>query len=88
MNKMEILTPPGIRKQCLHDKNLVRRYGRIMSCYDPESTVGGIYNLDDGSWILFYPISPEAFANRVVNASLADESSACEKNFSNESFYH
>jgi len=63
---MGIPTPPGIRKVCLDDENLFRRYGKVVTAYDPECLVGGMYSLEEKQWVMFYPISPESFADRVA----------------------
>jgi len=71
--KREIPTPPGIRKECLNDPLLFRRYGEVVSAYDPKLSIGGIYNLNDEEWILFFPITPELFAGRVAKVTAAVE---------------
>lgn len=71
--KREIPTPPGIRKECLNDPLLFRRYGKVVSAYDPKLSIGGIYNLNDEQWILFFPIQPESFAERVAKVAAAME---------------
>ncbi|HEB93124.1 MAG TPA: hypothetical protein ENI94_06585 [Gammaproteobacteria bacterium] len=73
---MNIPTPPGIRKECFDDENLFRRYGPMVTAYDPESSVGGFYNLDEKQWVVFYPITPESFADRAAKAYAAIKAEA------------
>ncbi len=65
---MKIPTPPGIRAECLRDENLYRRYGNVVSAYDPKSSIGGMYHLDEKQWLIFFPITPDEFASRVSTA--------------------
>ncbi len=68
MTKPTMPQPPGIRPECFADENLCVRYGQVVSAYDPESQVGGMFNLTTREWALFYPITPDKFAARVATA--------------------
>jgi len=66
MNDNEIPRPPGIREEIFSNENLYRRYGHVVTIYDPETKLGGTYNMIEKQWALFYPIEYSDFIEGVV----------------------
>ena len=67
--------PPGISAAVLQDAQLCRRYGRVVTAFDPQSRCGGVYNIEAREWALYWPITLEAFADRAarIAAQLAGD---------------
>lgn len=61
--------PPGIRRECLEDPNLCKRFGSVVTAYDPKNQVGGFYYLGVTQWIVYFPITLDQFAERAARAS-------------------
>jgi len=60
---------PGIRTECLQDGNLTRRYGSVITSYDPERKIGGLFYLGTSEWLSFFPIEPDDFAARAARSA-------------------
>lgn len=58
--------PPGIRAEVLQDAGLCRRYGRVVTAFDPQSRCGGVYHIAQRQWALYWPITLEGFAERAA----------------------
>lgn len=71
MKDTNMTTPPGIRPELLQDANHCKRFGMVLTIYDPESYVGGYRRLDQATWRMVYPISREDFGRECVVAVAA-----------------
>lgn len=60
--------PPGIHPECLVNPDLCHRWNYMVSVYDPETLVGGLFNELSQEWILYYPIGLEMFVARTAHA--------------------
>nr|BDD44052.1 hypothetical protein 5 [Gammaproteobacteria bacterium] len=58
--------PPGFSQDILENENLCRRYGDIVSAYNPEHSIGAMYYLVEQQWTIFYPIDFVEFADNVA----------------------
>lgn len=67
--------PPGIRVEVLQDADLCRRYGHVVTAFDPHSQCGGVYHIARREWALYWPITLEGFAERAtkIAAQLASD---------------
>lgn len=67
--------PPGIRAEVLQDSLLCRRYGRVVTAFDPQSQCGGVYHIERRQWALYWPIALEDFGGRAakIAAQLASD---------------
>ena len=65
---MKIPACPGIRDEIYHNEFLCKRYNNVLSAYDPEREVGGIFNFLQWQWVSFYPCTPDQHARNVAEA--------------------
>ncbi|RMG32527.1 MAG: hypothetical protein D6720_13145 [Gammaproteobacteria bacterium] len=64
----QIPSAPGIGRYVYSRPGLFRRYGEVISAYDPKTQVGGIYHLAWQEWCVWYPLTADEFAERVARA--------------------
>lgn len=60
--------PPGIHPECLVNPNLCHRWGEVVSVYDPDTKVGGLFSEVTRQWLLYFPVELDEFAARTVRA--------------------
>ena len=58
--------PPGISAKVLEDENLCRRYGGVVTAYDPVSRCGGVYHIEQRQWSLFWPVDLATFGKQAA----------------------
>ena len=63
----ELPLPPGINKKFMSDERSCKRFGEIVTVFDPTTLVGGCYHLGKREWTLWWPIDHEAFSDRVAH---------------------
>lgn len=63
---IQLPDPIALRPEVMHNQNLCRRYGDMVTCYDPERKAGGVIDVSEESpqWWLFVPCTAEQFADK------------------------
>lgn len=63
---IQVPDPIAMRPEVMHNKNLCKRYGDMVTCYDPERNAGGVIDVSEANpqWWLFVPCTPEQFADK------------------------
>jgi hypothetical protein len=67
MNKIPF--PGVLRAEVFADEGLYRRYGNLVTAYDPEQQTGGLLDLRIGRWTILTPISDSEFAELAARAA-------------------
>ena len=77
-SSIQIPSAPGIGEHVYQSEGLFRRYGHLVSAYDPSTQCGGVYHLAWREWCVWYPIDAEDFAARVARAvAIAEAADKC-----------